>query len=164
MPGVAALPARSRLIMNADDFGFSDGGTRGMMEAHTAGSLMWTSIMANGIDWENAVRRARANRTLGVGVHLNLVQGRPLLRVPSLTNARTGEFYPLATLARRAWGSHIDAGELEAETRAQIERVRGAGLTVTHLDSHRHAHAMPGIFSVVSHAARDGGCRCVRSK
>jgi predicted glycoside hydrolase/deacetylase ChbG (UPF0249 family) len=118
--------------------------------------------MANGIDWENAVRLARATRTLGVGVHLNLVQGRPLLRVPSLTDARTGELYPLGALARRAMAGRIDAGELAAELRAQIERVRGAGIAVTHLDSHRHAHVLPGIFAVVARVAIECGIRVLR--
>jgi predicted glycoside hydrolase/deacetylase ChbG (UPF0249 family) len=159
---VAATPDRKRLIINADDFGFSEGVTRGIVEAHAAGSVTSASIMANGIDWDDAVRLARATRTLGFGVHLNLVQGRPLLRVPSLTDPATNEFYSLGVLAVRAVAGRIDRGELEAETRAQIERVRGAGIPVTHLDSHRHAHALPGIFPVVAHVAREAGIRAIR--
>lgn len=150
---MAATPDRARLIINADDFGFSAGVTRGIIEAHLAGSVTSTSIMANGIDWENAVRLARANPKLCVGVHINLVQGRPLLRVPSLTNARTGEFHSLGGLLMRADWQRIDADELAAEVRAQIERVRGAGITITHLDSHRHAHTLRGIFPVVARVA-----------
>jgi predicted glycoside hydrolase/deacetylase ChbG (UPF0249 family) len=159
---VAATPDRKRLIINADDFGFSEGVTRGIVEAHAAGSVTSASIIANGIDWENAVRVARATRTLGFGVHLNLVQGRPLLRVPSLTDPETNEFYSLGLLALRAMAGRIDRGELEAETRAQIERLRGAGIPVTHLDSHRHAHALPAIFPVVARVARDAGIRAIR--
>lgn len=136
--------------------------TRGIIEAHAAGSVTSTSMMANGIDWENAVRVARATRTLDIGVHLNLVQGRPMLRVPSLTDARTGEFLALGALARRAFARRVDAGELAAELRAQIERVRQAGLTVSHLDSHRHAHMLPGIFPVVCRVAVDAGIRVLR--
>lgn len=159
---MAATPDRRRLIINADDFGFSEGVTRGIVEAFAAGSVTSTSIMANGVDWENAVRLARANPTLGVGVHLNLVQGRPLLRVPSLTDAATGELHSLGALARRAWAGRVDAGELEAETRAQIERVRGAGLAVTHLDSHRHSHILPRIWPVIARVAREAGIRAIR--
>jgi len=159
---VADTPDARRLIINADDFGFSKGVTRGIMEAHAAGSVTSTSIMANGSDWQNAVARARAVRTIGVGVHLNLVQGRPLLRVPSLTDARSGEFYGLGALARRAILGRVDAGELEAETIAQIERVRAAGIAVTHLDSHRHAHVLPGIFKSVARAAAEAGVRVMR--
>jgi len=119
-------------------------------------------MMANGIDWENAVRLARSTPMLDIGVHLNLVQGRPLMRVPSLTNARTGELFPLGALARRVLARRIDADELAAELRAQIERVRAAGLTVTHLDSHRHAHVLPGIFSVVCRVAMKEGIRVLR--
>ena len=162
MTGGAGTPERPRLIINADDFGYSAGVTRGIIEAHAAGSVTSTSMMANGIDWENAVRLARATRTLDVGVHLNFVQGRPLLRVPTLTNPATSEFYPLGAFARRAMRGRIDADELEAETRAQIARIRGAGIAVTHLDSHRHAHAMPGIFPVVARVASDVGIRVIR--
>ena len=63
MTGGAATPERVRLIMNADDFGFSDGVTRGIIEAHAAGTVTSTSMMANGLDWEGAVRFARATRT-----------------------------------------------------------------------------------------------------
>jgi predicted glycoside hydrolase/deacetylase ChbG (UPF0249 family) len=136
--------------------------TRGIIEAHTAGSVRSASMMANGLDWESAVRHARATRTLDIGVHLNLVQGRPLLRVPSLTNARTGELLSLGALARRALARRIDRDELAAELRAQIERVRQAGIAVTHLDSHRHAHALPGIFPVVCRVAIEAGIRVLR--
>lgn len=159
---MADTPDSRRLIINADDFGFSEGVTRGIMEAHAAGTVTSTSIMANGSDWQNAVARARAVRTIGVGVHLNLVQGRPLLRVPSLTDARSGEFFGLGALARRAILGRVDAGELEAETIAQIERVRAAGIAVTHLDSHRHAHVLPGIFRTVARAAVEAGIRVLR--
>jgi predicted glycoside hydrolase/deacetylase ChbG (UPF0249 family) len=162
MTGGAATPERARLIINADDFGFSEGVTRGIIEAHAAGGVTSTSMMANGVDWENAVRFARATGTLDVGVHLNLVQGRPLLRVPSLSDARTGELHPLGALARRAIAGRIVPDELAAELRAQIERVRQAGIAVTHLDSHRHAHVLPGIFPVVRRVAIEAGIRVVR--
>jgi predicted glycoside hydrolase/deacetylase ChbG (UPF0249 family) len=162
MTGGAATPERVRLIVNADDFGFSDGVTRGIIEAHAAGTVTSTSMMANGLDWESAVRFARATRTLDVGVHLNLVQGRPLLRVPSLTDRRTGELLPLGALARRTLARRIDRDELAAELRAQIERVRQAGISVTHLDSHRHAHVLPGIFATVRRVAIEAGIRALR--
>jgi chitin disaccharide deacetylase len=162
MTGGAVTPERARLVINADDFGISDGVTRGIIEAHAAGSVTSTSMMPNGLDWESAVRYARATRTLDIGVHLNLVQGRPLLRVPSLTNPRTGELLPLGALARRALARRIDRDELAAELRAQIERVRQAGIAVTHLDSHRHAHVLPGIFPVVRRVAMEAGIRVLR--
>ena len=159
---MADTPDAPRLIVNADDFGFSEGVTQGIIEAHAAGSVTSTSIMANGIAWQFAVARARAARTLGVGLHLNLVQGRPLLRVPSLTDARTGEFHSLGELASRALLRRIDREELEAETRAQIERVRSAGIALTHLDGHRHAHVLPGIFGTVARVTSEAGIRVLR--
>jgi chitin disaccharide deacetylase len=136
--------------------------TRGIIQAHAAGSVTSTSMMANGLDWESAVRFARATRTLDVGVHLNLVQGRPLLRVPSLTDRRTGELLPLGALARRALARRLDRDELAAELHAQIERVRQAGIVVTHLDSHRHTHVLPGVFATVRRVAKEAGIRVLR--
>jgi predicted glycoside hydrolase/deacetylase ChbG (UPF0249 family) len=159
---VADTPDVPRLVINADDFGFSEGVTQGIMEAHAAGTVTSTSIMANGIAWQFAVARARATPGLGVGLHLNLVQGRPLLRVPSLTDSRTGEFHPLGVLAQRALLRRIDREELEAETRAQIERVRATGIALTHLDSHRHAHVLPGIFPTVARVTSEAGIRVLR--
>lgn len=118
--------------------------------------------MANGGDWENAVALSRAAPSLGVGVHLNLVQGRPLLSVPSLTDAGTGAFLSLGRLARRALAGGVDRDELAAETRAQIDRLRDAGIAITHLDSHRHAHALPRIFPVVARVVSDAGIRVLR--
>jgi chitin disaccharide deacetylase len=136
--------------------------SRGIIEAHEAGAVTSTSLMANGGDWEGAVELARAAPLLGIGVHLNLVQGRPLLPVPSLTDRRTGEFHSLGALARRALAGRVDRDELAAETRAQIDRIMEAGIAITHLDSHRHAHALPGVFGVVVRVVREAAIRVIR--
>src|SRR5580704_17043945 len=91
-----------RLIVNADDFGFTPAVTAGILEAHAAGSVSSTSMMVRCPGWDDGVRHARATTTLGVGLHLNLLVGAPLARVPSLTDPRTGRFLPLPTTVRKA--------------------------------------------------------------
>ena len=71
MPGAADTHSARRLVVNADDFGFSEGINRGILEAFDAGSLRSTSIMVGAPAFDDAVRRAHAaGPRLGVGLHL----------------------------------------------------------------------------------------------
>ena len=89
-----------RLIVNADDFGWTEGVNRGILEAHRNGIVTSTTVLANGAAFDAAMGLARRELRLGVGVHLNLSDGAPILprwEVPSLGNvqppprfARTG--------------------------------------------------------------------------
>jgi predicted glycoside hydrolase/deacetylase ChbG (UPF0249 family) len=119
-------------------------------------------MMVNTPALADAVTLAKARPALGVGLHLNLVSGRPLTDAPSLTNARTGEFHPLGELARRAVAGRIRAEEARRECDAQLRALADAGIMPTHLDSHRHAHALPGILPAVAASAYDAGLRWVR--
>jgi predicted glycoside hydrolase/deacetylase ChbG (UPF0249 family) len=88
-----------------------------------------------------------------VGLHLNLLDGAPLAMAGSLTDRRSGRFLPLARLVRRAVLGRIDAGEAAAECEAQLAALRDAGIRCTHIDSHRHTHAMPVIHRAVEEVA-----------
>ena len=142
-----------RLIVNADDFGFTPAVTAGILEAHAAGSVSSTSMMVRCAGWEDGVRNARATPALGVGLHLNLIAGTPLARVPSLTDPRSGRYFSLATIVRKALLGRIDRDEVVAECHAQLEALRDAGIRVTHVDSHRHTHALPVIRRAVASVA-----------
>ena len=159
--GVVGTPLRL-LVVNADDLGFAPGVNRGIVEAHDAGTLSSASMMVNTPAFAEAVSLARTRPRLGVGLHLNLVSGRPLTDAPSLTNARTGEFHPLGELARRAFTGRVRASEVRHECDAQLRALADAGVVPTHLDSHRHAHALPGILPAVAASAYEAGLRWVR--
>jgi predicted glycoside hydrolase/deacetylase ChbG (UPF0249 family) len=146
-----------RLIINADDFGLSNGVTAGILEAHAAGSVTSTSMMVRCAGWEDGVRHARGTASLGVGLHFNLLVGAPLTRSPSLTDARTGRFPSFARLIARVLRRAVDRGEIVAECESQLAELRSAGVAVTHIDSHRHVHAMPVIRGAIAAvAARHG--------
>lgn len=130
--------------------------TAGILEAHSAGTVTATSMMVHGPGWDDGVRRARATPTLDVGLHFNLLMGTPLTPAPSLRR-RTGEFLSLAALARRALTGAIRAADVAAECEAQLAALREAGIAVTHLDSHRHTHALPVVFGAVSRVAAAHG-------
>ena len=82
--------------------------------------------------------------------------------MPSLTDARTGRFHPLGSLTRRALAGVVRADEVRRECDAQIAALTRAGIRPTHLDSHRHAHALPGVLPAVLASARAAGIRIVR--
>lgn len=147
----------SLLVINADDLGFAPGVNRGIVEAHEAGSLSSASMMVTTPAFHEAVELVHGRvPSLGVGLHLNLIVGRPLATVPSLTDPRTGRFHPLAQLARRALAGQVNGDDVRRECDAQLASLAAAHLVPTHLDSHRHTHALPGILgpvmaSVVAH-------------
>ena len=152
------------LVVNGDDFGVTPGVNAGILDAHTRGILTSASMFANAAATSEALALARRTPTLGIGCHLTLVDGAPLLppsRVPTL--APDGVFRPTwgefiaAALARR-----IALREVERELEAQIDRVRSAGIRLTHLDSHKHVHAYPPVFRLVARLARRFGIATVR--
>ena len=157
------MTAHHLLVVNADDFGFAPGVNRGIIEAHDAGTLSSASMMVNVPAFHEAVSLARARRPrLGVGLHLNIVFGRPLTDAVSLTDARTGNFHSLAELARRAITGRVRAADVRRECDAQLRALADAGISPTHLDSHRHAHALPGILPAVAASAYEAGLHWVR--
>ncbi|HYL09897.1 MAG TPA: ChbG/HpnK family deacetylase [Candidatus Acidoferrales bacterium] len=154
-----------RLIVNADDFGWSEGVSRGIAEAHREGIVTSTTLLANGAAFEAAVRLARQEPRLGVGVHLNLSDGRPILAgwdVPSLVNAQ-GQFSggPMR-LAAKMFAGRLQAAEVEAEWDAQISKVRKAGIQPTHLDGHKHVQMLPALFPIALRLAKRHGIAAVR--
>ena len=157
-PGVRVL------VVNGDDFGLTPGVNRGIVDAHRHGILTSASVFANAPASVEAFALAAQTPSLGVGVHLTLVDGVPILEASRVrTLAPEGEFRPTwaafvaAVLARR-----VSAAEIEFELSAQIDRVRAAGVRPTHLDAHKHVHAYPPVFAIVVRLARRFGIRVVR--
>lgn len=142
-----------QLIINADDFGLTPGVNRAIIEGHTGGIITSTTLMTNMPAFAEAVRLAQAHPTLGVGLHFNITQGRPVAPpklVRSLTDRR-GEFLGTSTkLAWRALAGQLRRAEVVIELRAQIEKAMTAGLRLTHVDSHKHAHALPAVLEAIA--------------
>jgi predicted glycoside hydrolase/deacetylase ChbG (UPF0249 family) len=141
-----------RLIINADDFGFTRDVNAGIVHAHRAGVLTSTTLMANGAAFDDAVQLAKQTPTLDIGAHLVLVQGhavldgRPLPETPRQL---------LPALAKRSLNVY-------AELKAQIEKIQASGIRLSHLDSHKHTHLIPGVFRTVVKLADEFGIRWVR--
>ncbi len=163
---VGTLDAVSRLIVNADDFGLTSGVNRAVMELHEAGLLTSTSLMARAGATEEAIEMAVAHPSLGVGCHVVLVDGRPALpprEIPSLVDARTGEFRAtLGGFLARLFTGRIRAAEIEAEAGAQMALLKGRGVRLTHIDTHKHTHIFPTVLRAVLRAGRRAGIGAVR--
>lgn len=126
-----------RLIVNADDFGFTRDVNAGIVLAHQKGILTATTLMANGAAFEDAVRLARDNESLDVGCHLVLVGAPGLPRtVPELIQAMA---------LRRV--------QVHAELTRQVQRVLDAGIQPSHLDTHKHTHLFPPVLEAVARIA-----------
>jgi predicted glycoside hydrolase/deacetylase ChbG (UPF0249 family) len=142
-----------RLSINADDFGFTSDVNRGIVEAHVNGILTSTTIMANGRAFDDAVRLARQNPSLDIGVHLVLAGGESVARPGRLLPATVTQLITAVALHR------IDVFE---ELSAQMDKVLSTGLRVTHVDTHKHTHLLPPVMDAVCRIAESHSIRWIR--
>jgi predicted glycoside hydrolase/deacetylase ChbG (UPF0249 family) len=155
------------LIVNADDFGLTSGVNRAIIELHSAGLVTSTSLMARASATEEAIELALSAHTLGVGCHVVLVDGEPVLppdQIPTLVDSRTGCFpSSLNTFLARLFTGRIRAAEIEAEAGAQIDFLQQRGVRLTHIDTHKHTHVLRAVLRPLLRAARARGIRAIRN-
>jgi predicted glycoside hydrolase/deacetylase ChbG (UPF0249 family) len=145
-----------KLIVNADDFGYSESISAGIMRAHRDGIVTATTLMTNAPHTSGAARLARATTSLDVGVHLVLTFDRPLADVelvPTLVDKDGRFFRPIELLAR-----DIEREEALVEYRAQYRKARDLlGREPTHLDSHHWVHDHPALEWAIGRLAHETG-------
>ncbi len=169
--GVDTLIRVKRLIVNADDFGLTSGVNRAILELHEQGVLTSTTLMANAAATAEAVEIALATSTLGVGCHVVLVDGEPVLpvsEIPALVEPETGRFFPtLGKFLKHIYGSvgrrAAIATAIEAEAFAQLSRLKSKGVRLTHLDTHKHTHMFRPVLEPVLRAAVRAGVERIRN-
>ena len=173
--GVGKLTGVKRLIVNADDFGLTSGVNRAVIELHQRGVLTSATLMAKAAATDEAIALALANPTLGVGCHVVLVDGEPVLDprrdIPHLADPINGTFDRklgdfVSSLYSLGGGYRPVAWiveQIEAEAEAQIRLLEHHGLKLTHIDTHKHTHMFPRVLRPVLRAARKAGIRCVRN-
>ncbi len=146
-----------RLIVNADDFGYTPGVTRGIAQAHREGIVTAATLMVNAPDSAAAGELARRTPSLDVGVHVVFTYGRALTpadRIRSLVDAR-GAFPRVTELLR---SGRPRAEEALVEARAQHARARElTGREPTHLDTHHWVHDMPALEDAMLALAKETG-------
>ena len=154
-----------RLIVNADDFGWTRGITDGILRAHHEGIVTSASFLANQPASEYAIEQMRNAPKVGVGIHLNLCSGAPILpasQVPSLVG-EDGNFRSVHEIVQRLVLGRISNREIESEFRAQIRWARERGVDISHADSHYHVHLYPGAVRAFQRALAKEGIRYIRS-
>ncbi len=146
------------LIVNADDYGLTEGISRGILRAHREGLVTSTSVLAVGPAFAATGPWLRDAERLGVGVHLAVVgEDPPLLtaaEIPTLVDRRGRLSSSWRAFLLRAATGRVDPADLRRELAAQLERVAGLGRPITHLDSHQHVHLWPLVARVVIDLAK----------
>lgn len=152
------------LIVNADDYGLAPAVSAGIRQAHLHGIVTSTTVMINMPDARRALELAASDcPRLGLGVHLNLTAGRPLLPPDALPHllslAADGARFP-NQLALRAHRHALSRAEIEAEWRAQIAQfVQWTGRSPGHLDSHHHtSYLTRALFETMLALAAEFDC------
>lgn len=144
-----ATPARPQLIVNADDLGLSAPVNDGIVEAHRAGIVTAASLMAVGRAFDHAVACCREVPALDIGVHLTVVGETALIGTHTSLADGQGRFPAGAGAFVKAFAAGtIRRADVRAEWAAQIEKILATGLALTHLDSHQHLHALPGLAEI----------------
>jgi len=154
-----------RLIVTADDFGASVAVNEAVEQAHRRGILTCASLMVAGEAAADAVARAKAMPALGVGLHLVLVDGRPVLpivAVPDLVD-QDGRFRNDMVRAGIDFLRARVRRQLEAEIAAQFAAFAATGLPLDHVNAHKHFHLHPTVASLILEIGRRHGMRAVRA-
>jgi predicted glycoside hydrolase/deacetylase ChbG (UPF0249 family) len=135
-----------RLVVNADDFGFTHDVNEGIVEAHQRGILTSTTLMANGAAFDDAIRLASENPALDVGCHLVLIGGHSVL--PPHKPLPSSVAGLLAAIVSGQIGIYT-------ELTAQVRKILAAGIAPTHLDTHKHTHLAPPVLEAVARIAQE---------
>jgi hopanoid biosynthesis associated protein HpnK len=161
----AGKAALKRIIITGDDFGLALPVNEAIVEAHSAGILTAASLMVGAGFVQDAVVRARQHPSLKVGLHLVLVEGRPVLpvrEIPDLVDSK-GAFS--TRLARAGFNFFFHPGirkQLAAEIRAQFEAFQKTGFELDHVNAHNHMHLHPTVLRLVLKIGREFGLKAVR--
>lgn len=146
---------KTKLINNADDFGYSNAINYGIIDSYLNGVLTSTTLMAGMPGFEHAVQLAKKNPGLGVGVHLTLTCGKPVLDSHKTLIDENGYFKKLSFYNDES--TEVDEMEVYNEWKAQIEKIYSAGIKPTHLDSHHHIHTFKTNPKIVKRLAKEYG-------
>jgi len=160
-------PASGRgLVITADDFGASLAVNEAVEQAHTRGILTAASLMVAGEEAADAVERAKRMPSLGVGLHLVLVEGRPALppeRIPDLVDA-SGRFRTnMALTGVNFFFRPAVRRQLAAEIEAQFAAFAATGLPLDHVNAHKHFHLHPTIAGLTLKIGRHYGLSAARA-
>jgi len=155
----------ARLIVTADDFGADVAVNEAVEIAHRQGVLTAASLMVGAPAADDAVARARALPSLAVGLHLALVEARPTLppeAVSHLVDDRGFFRSDMAAAGATMFFNPMARRQLAAEIAAQFEAFAATGLTLDHVNAHKHFHLHPTIAGLILKIGARHGLRAAR--
>ncbi len=158
-------PLCSPLIINGDDFGYSEAVNRAIIQAYREGVLTSTSLMVNECAAGHAIDLARDNKGLAVGLHLVLVLGRSALQhqeIPHITDCESRFSDSSFRAGLNYYFNRSARLQIRREMRAQFERFASTGLPFSHVDGHTHLHMHPVIFDELIRLCEEFGVKRVR--
>ncbi|TYB79044.1 carbohydrate deacetylase [Bizionia myxarmorum] len=145
-----------KLITNSDDFGLTDSITNAIIDTHLNGIMTSTTMMSNMAGFEYAAKMAKENPNLGVGIHFNLTEGKPITevsKIPDLIDAQ-GNFRSNAVQRKNfLFGKH-KLTQIELELQNQLENLLDNQIIPTHFDSHHHITGVPLAFKASANIAK----------
>ncbi|OHB71229.1 MAG: hypothetical protein A2W23_09370 [Planctomycetes bacterium RBG_16_43_13] len=151
------------VIINGDDYGYTDEKNEGILKAHSNGILTSTTVMVNMVteNWAKEILKHR--KSLGIGLHLNITSGKPVSQpndVPTLVNKRQDMFRPEVWNKSRwnNFGNQKNVVEVEMEYRNQLKRFNKLfNMKPSHLDSHHFMTSHERIFPILIKLAKENG-------
>ena len=153
------------LIITADDFGLHESVNQAVERAHREGVLSAASLMVAAPAAADAIARARAFPSLRVGLHLVLADGQsslPHAAIPDLVDAKGRFGDRMARDGVRFFFLPWVRRQLAAEIRAQFEAFAASGLTLDHVNTHKHFHLHPTLLGLIIDIGRPFGLRAIR--
>lgn len=153
------------VVINGDDFGYSDSVNEAIITAYHQGILTSTSLMVTADKADSAVKLAKENPSLGVGLHLVLCCGKSALnpaQIPHLVD-KQGYFDNSAAMAGLKYQFIPQARhELKEEIKAQLDLFQATGLSLSHVDGHLHLHTHPLVLKILGELASEYGIKFIR--
>jgi chitin disaccharide deacetylase len=153
------------LIVNADDYGITQGTNRRIERAHTEGVVTSTSAMVNQVASSDVAGLRQRQPELGIGIHLTLTLGRCVCdpgRVRSLVNS-DGALVERAELLARIGHGELAPEDVARECAAQIGLLREFGVEPDHWNMHQHLQEYAPIGAAAASAMAGCGLRVARN-
>lgn len=153
----------ARLIVNADDYGYYDCVSRGILQSARQGIVTATGILATGKRFDENIGWLKDHTDLDLGLHLNMTDREPLTHDMRKRLTRwQGRFPPKFAGAAAVMTGAVPVPAVRLEWRAQIERCLDKGLTIRFINSHEHIHMLPPLFRLAGELAQEYGIPHVR--
>lgn len=148
-----------RLIVNADDFGFDDETVDWTIKGFELGKITSATVMAGMTATARAVEYAKSHPQFSFGVHLCLVDEKPIsdpTKIPSMIDPKTGKLWATRQFIIRNFLGLVKVADIKTEMKVQIESLKAMGLKISHVDGHGHNHRLPQSIKALKELQSEG--------